>query len=137
MAVKASLTCCTFLVCLCAGIAAAQDDAPTPGQEAEIRGIADGINGTCAMPMRPVIPDGSTASQQEMMTAQTALKSYIDAGNAYLGCLQEVETGWGAEATINQVAVLNYLYNGIVEDLQDRAEAFNTALNVFRSRAED
>ena len=137
MTVKSLLSCYTFLACLCAGIVAAQDEAPTPEQEAEIRGIADAINATCAMPMGPVIPDGSTASQQEMVTAQNGLKAYIDAGNAYLGCLQEVETGWGAQASINQVAVINYLYNGMVEDLQARAEAFNTSLNAFRNQAEE
>jgi hypothetical protein len=33
--------------------------------------------------------------------------------------------------------VINYLYNGMVEDLQARAEAFNTSLNAFRNQAKE
>jgi hypothetical protein len=130
-------TLCTFIAflpCLYACLATAQDDEQTAEQEAEIRSIADGIQKTCMAPTGPVIPDGATATQAEMVAAQGALKTFLEAGNDYLGCLEEVETGWGTEATVNQVAVMNFLYNGMVENLQGRAEAFNAALSEFRSK---
>ncbi len=123
-----------LIPCICASITVAQDEDLAQEQEAEIRGIADGVHETCMMPMGPVMPNGATATQAEMVTAQGALKTYLEVGNEYLGCLEEVEAGWGEEATINEIAVINYLYNSMVEDLQARAEAFNTALAAFRSK---
>jgi hypothetical protein len=120
-----------FYVCLAIG----QEGEPTAEQEANIRDIAAGIQSSCVAPTSPVIPDGGTVTQVEMVTAQGALKTFLEAGNDYLGCLEEVESGWGNAATVNQVAVLNFLHNGMVEDLQGRAEAFNTALKVFRTKA--
>lgn len=115
----------------------AQDAVPTSEQEAEIRRIAEEVGGICPMPTGPVIPDGSRATQDDMVSAQQALKTYIENGNTYLGCLEDTETQWGDAKTVNQAAVINYLYNAIVEDLQNRADAFNEALAAFRDRTAD
>lgn len=123
----------SFLFCVSQALA--QDGSPTPEQEAAIRAIAEEVNAACATPTGPEIPDGNTATEDAMVSTQQALKAYIENGNTYLGCLEEVETGWGEEISDNQAAVVNFLYNRMVSDLQTRAQAFNTALGVYREKA--
>jgi hypothetical protein len=119
------------------GLALAQDDPASTDQQAAIREAAVAINSVCPVISSPVMPDGATASQDTMLSSQAALKTYIDDGNEYLGCLEEVEGGWGEDYTETQKAVVNFLYNSMVESLQSSADAFNTQLQIFRARSDD
>lgn len=45
----------------------------------------------CEYPERPVLPDGSTASKQEMIDAQSAVKAFLAAIDEYLDCIEQEE----------------------------------------------
>jgi len=122
---------------LCAVSALAQDADLSPEQQAAIQKIAMEINETCSVPAGPEIPDGSTATRDDMVSSQKALKMYIDDGNTYLGCLDGVEKGWGEAITANQKAVVDALYNRAVTALQASAKAFNDQLHIYQGNNTD
>ena len=45
----------------------------------------------CEYPQRPTLPDGSTASKEQMIAAQTSVKAFLAAVDEYLTCIEEEE----------------------------------------------
>ena len=45
----------------------------------------------CEYPERPSLPDGSTASKEQMIAAQTSVKAFLAAVDEYLICIEEDE----------------------------------------------
>jgi hypothetical protein len=45
----------------------------------------------CEYPERPTLPDGSTASKDQMIAAQTSVKAFLAAVDEYLTCIEEEE----------------------------------------------
>ena len=50
----------------------------------------------CSKEAAPAIPDGASATEQEMIAGQQAVKSYIASSNAYLECLDAEGVAAGA-----------------------------------------
>lgn len=108
----------------------------------------------CDEPTAPTgVPDGATASQEEMIEAQGAVKDFVADGQAYVGCVQEVIEEVEAEVkatmsegsdemTAAQQALarkhqkLIDLHNGMVEDMERVANEFNEALHAWNSQAD-
>ena len=49
------------------------------------------IGFACEYPERPALPDGGTASKQQMIEAQTAVKAFLAAIDEYLDCIEQEE----------------------------------------------
>ena len=45
----------------------------------------------CEYPERPTLPDGGTASKDEMIAAQSAVKAFLAAVDEYLVCIENEE----------------------------------------------
>ena len=45
----------------------------------------------CEYPERPALPDGSVASKEQMIAAQTSVKAFLAAVDEYLTCIEEEE----------------------------------------------
>ena len=45
----------------------------------------------CEYPERPTLPDGNTASKDQMIAAQTSVKAFLAAVDEYLTCIEEEE----------------------------------------------
>jgi hypothetical protein len=45
----------------------------------------------CEYPERPTLPDGGTASKEEMIAAQSAVKAFLAAVDEYLTCIEQEE----------------------------------------------
>jgi len=45
----------------------------------------------CEYPERPTLPDGSAASKDEMIAAQTSVKAFLAAVDEYLNCIEQEE----------------------------------------------
>lgn len=96
----------------------------------------------CTYPKAPdSIPDGATASQDEMVSAMTAFKQYNADVTAYLGCLEtetadKVREAGGATATVMQVKSMQAKkHNAAFGELQKLAEKFNDQVRTFKARA--
>ena len=85
---------------------------------------------TCRLPPAPSkIPDGSTATQQEMITAMETIKQYNSDVQTYLKCLD-------FEARQNQLSATDQmnLHNAAVDRLTRVADEFNTQVKTFKSK---
>lgn len=84
----------------------------------------------CVLPPPPSkIPDGNTATEQEMLAAMQTLKQYDGDVNVYLKCLE-------FEAKQNRVSRSEQerLHNNAVDQLQRIANKFNEQVRVFKAR---
>jgi len=85
----------------------------------------------CVLPPAPSkIPDGSTASEQEMITAMQTLKEYNGDVDTYTKCLE-------FEAKQNRMSRVDEekLHNTAVETLQKVAAKFNEQVRTFKSKS--
>ena len=101
-------------------------------------GLAESASGklltSCEYPEQPTIPDGLNASENELIATQKIMKAYLAEGDTYLACISELEKSWGADVNEEQKAVLVIFHNKIVDDMQEIAERFNTAVRAFKGR---
>ncbi len=84
----------------------------------------------CVLPPPPSrVPDGSTASEQEMVTAMQTLKQYDGDVSVYLKCLE-------FEAKQNRIAdaIRDLKHDAAVSQLQEVADKFNQQVRVFKSK---
>jgi len=100
-------------------------------------------NAECVYPKAPTsIPDGKTATEEQMVTGMKAVKEYNTQVTAYLNCLdmqmQTDITSAGAEAppeTIAQIKAINAKrHNAAVEELESHASRFNEQVKAYKGR---
>jgi len=97
----------------------------------------------CSYPKSPTgLPDGGTATQEEMLGGMKAIKEYNAQVTTYLECLEsEMNTrieAAGPDAPADQVeqikAIHNKRHNAAVEELESTAARFNEQVKVFKAR---
>jgi len=84
----------------------------------------------CELPPAPSkIPDGNTASQQEMITAMNTLKEYNGDVETYTKCLE-------FEAKQNRLSKTDEerMHNNAVDTLQKVAAKFNEQVRTFKAK---
>ena len=85
----------------------------------------------CVLPPAPSkIPDGKTASEQEMVTAMQTLKEYNGDVDTYLKCLE-------FEAKQNRLSSTEQerMHNTAVDTLQKVASKFNEQVRTYKSKS--
>jgi hypothetical protein len=97
----------------------------------------------CSYPRAPSgLPDGATASEEEMVNGMKAIKEYNNQVTAYLNCLEtEMNTrieSVGPDAPPEQVeqikAIHTKRHNAAVEELENIAARFNEQVKVYKAR---
>jgi hypothetical protein len=102
----------------------------------------------CSYPTPPdKLPDGNTATLDEMVAAQKQVKEYDKAINAYVECLKleqqaaEAKVGDKDKMTPEQKADIERLqrlqiqkHNAAIDQLQSVADRFNEQVRVFKSK---
>ena len=106
----------------------------------------------CSYPAPPDhIPDGNTASLQEMVDAQKAVKDYDKAINAYVSCIQlerddalgklakpgETPTAEQKKAMDDMRRVEVQKHNAAIDQLQSIADRFNEQVKVYKAKSAD
>jgi hypothetical protein len=96
---------------------------------------------TCIYPRAPErVPDGATASYEEMATAQKAVQQFNEDINAYNSCLDlELATleksGTYDENRLQELrAIQAKKNNAAVDEVQALADRFNEQLRIFKAR---
>lgn len=97
----------------------------------------------CVYPRAPsAMPNGSTATQEEMVAGMKEVKAYNQSVNAYLTCLEtemnaRIEAA-GPDAPAEQVeqirAIQTKRHNAAVEELESHAARFNEQVRAFKTR---
>jgi len=102
---------------------------------------AGSAQATCIYPRAPEhIPDGKTATFDEMVAAQKAVKQFNEDVTAYNACL-ELETasleqsGLYDEPRLNELRAMQAKKNNAaVDEVQAIADRFNEQLRIFKAR---
>ncbi|MGH8136939.1 MAG: hypothetical protein ACREVV_01915 [Steroidobacteraceae bacterium] len=108
------------------------------------------VNADCSYPPPPdKLPDGNTASKDEMIAGQLAVKDYDKAINAYLSCIKLEHDGAVSKigdkpTTAEQKKALQDIErvqiqknNAAVDQLQSVADRFNEQVRVFKAKHKD
>ncbi|OYQ35849.1 hypothetical protein CHU95_06150 [Niveispirillum lacus] len=108
-------------------------------QEAQAKAAAAAAaNSGCTRPKVPgKLPDGKTATEQEMRDAQIAVKAYVSQSEAFNACLDKL-----VKASLDRITAREYLaliqqYDLTYSAMQIFAERFNVQLRAYRARTGD
>ncbi len=105
--------------------------------------VAGAASAECSYPKAPTgLPDGATATQDQMVVGMKAIKEYNAQVTTYLNCLEsEMNTrieAAGPDAPADQVeqikAIHTKRHNAAVEELESTAARFNEQVKVFKAR---
>ena len=95
---------------------------------------ADADLSKCAFPPVPAVPDGATATEEEMGQAAAAVRAYVNETQAGLTCLGDLEASLGKDITDEQKASIVGSYNAHVDELNATAGKYNEAVRAFKAR---
>lgn len=97
----------------------------------------------CDYPERVTVPDGATASKEEMLEGQQSIKTYMAAMEDYLACIEKEEQDTIAampeiteEELANRSAALTKKYNAAVEEMELLAARFNEQVRAYKDDGE-
>ncbi len=95
----------------------------------------------CDYPDRVSIPNGTTATKEEMLEGQRGVKTYVTNMEVYLACLVDEEKL--ARAVIEELSpedeqqredMLNKKYNAAVDEMERLAAQFNVEVQAYRAK---
>jgi peptidyl-prolyl cis-trans isomerase A (cyclophilin A) len=86
----------------------------------------------CDPPATPAIPDGTVASMEQMVAAQSQVRDFVAAGEAYLACLAKVIDDENRGAEDRNIAISEH--NRMVSAMEQSAADFNAQIKVFKAR---
>lgn len=106
-------------------------------------GFAQTAAAACSLPLAPgPLPDGATATLEQMLSGQQAVKEYDQRVNEYLSCLKgDYETFASLNADklneqqkqeLEALAIMKN--NAAVAAAEDYAAKFNEQLKIFKAR---
>jgi hypothetical protein len=95
----------------------------------------------CEYPDRVKIPNGTTATKEEMLEGQRGVKAFMANMDVYLECIVDEEKM--ALATIEEISpedeqqreeMLNKKYNAAVDEMERLAAQFNVEVQAYRAK---
>lgn len=96
----------------------------------------------CDYPERPEIPDGTTATKDQMLAAAAAVKDYLAEVDTYLSCIEETESEAVAameapspEELQRRVEMLDKRFAAANEEKALVGEMFNQQVRAYNSKA--
>lgn len=79
------------------------------------------------------MPDGATSTMDDMIAAQAAVRTYMEAMETYLACLNEDIEASGDDAAAEFRSLMVTRYNTAVTELETVAASFNEQLQAYRT----
>lgn len=105
--------------------------------------LMTGVALACDYPERPEVPNGSTATKDEMVAGQKNVNGYIKELEGYQECIvQEEETARAdlgelePEVLQQREEMLTKKFNAAHEEMMKAAAEFNAELKEYQSRSE-
>lgn len=99
--------------------------------------LAGGTAVACETPSMVEIPDGETATMEEMVAAQEAVQGYVASMEDYLACVDEELEAAGEDAPDEYKSLMISRHNNAVSEMEAVAEAFNQQIQAFREANPD
>jgi hypothetical protein len=101
------------------------------------------VHAACSYPTAPTtLPDGATATKEEMIAAQKLVKKFDEEINAYTACIKLEEDAalakGGTKLTPEQKSAIEQQQaqknNAAVDDDQKLADRFNEQIRIFKAK---
>jgi len=95
----------------------------------------------CDYPDRVSIPNGTTATKEEMLEGQRGVKAFVSSMEVYLACIVDEEKM--ARAVIEEMSpedeqqredMVNKKYNAAVDEMERLAAQFNVEVQAYRAK---
>ena len=86
------------------------------------------------LPGTPTIPNGNTASEEELVSAMKDVKSYQTSVAEYRACLDQIAVALTADEDQEKKTLLVSLHNRTVDDEQELGDLFNSSVRAFKGR---
>lgn len=95
----------------------------------------------CDYPDRVTVPNGTTATKDDMLQGQRSVKEFVAGMEVYLECIVEEEKT--ARAAIEEISaedeqqredLLNKKYNAAVDEMERIAAQFNVEVQAYRAK---
>ena len=97
----------------------------------------------CDYPTRVMVPNGSTATKQEMLDGQNGVKSYVAEMEVYLECIvaeeknaRDVLGDLEPEQEQEREDMVNKKYNAAVDEMERLAAQFNAEVQAYNAQDE-
>jgi hypothetical protein len=94
------------------------------------------VHAACELPLPTavrVLPDGATATEQEMVAARAEISAYVEIAKAYVDCIDQELEAAGEGASAEYKAILVNRRNAAVTEQETVAAAFNRRRQAFRA----
>lgn len=93
----------------------------------------------CVMPTATVdVPDGATATLEQMTEASQAVRAYIGSLEEYTACLDAENAQLGQDDAANELRALNVTrHNAAVQTMEDTAARMNAAIRAYNQAQSD
>ena len=104
------------------------------------------LHADCSYPAAPdKLPDGASATLEEMLSGQKAVNSYQKAINDYISCIDKdlddriAKAGdkLKPEQKVDMQKIEAQKHNAAVDQMQSVADRFNEQVKVYKARAAD
>jgi hypothetical protein len=79
------------------------------------------------------MPDGATATREQMLAAQAQVRAYQAAMNEFVACIDSEDEAAGEQAPGEFKSLMADRHNAAVDEMQGVAAAFNEQLRAFRA----
>lgn len=119
-------------LCVNLAIAAAATAADTSTPTDSITGVV--LQQCGKLPATPTLPNGNTATEQELVAAMKDVKAYQASVAEYRACLDRISAGLTAEDDSPDKTLLVSLHNRTVDDETQVGDLFNSAVRAFKGR---
>jgi len=86
----------------------------------------------CAFPPMPEVPDGASATEEQMASTATAVRTYVGETQTALTCLEDLEKSLGEDITADQRTSIIDSYNAHVDEMNAVASEYNREVRVFK-----
>ncbi len=81
------------------------------------------------------LPDGASATKDDMLQAQKTIKTYLTDMNDFLECLSAEEAELGDdEANAEKRSIIAARHNAAVDQMEETGERFNLAVRAYKAR---
>jgi hypothetical protein len=87
----------------------------------------------CETPAMIPIPDGGSATMEQLLAAQAQVKTYMAAMTDYLACIDNEAEGKGEDAPEQFKAMMVTRHNTAVTEMESVAAAFNDQVKAFKA----
>lgn len=98
----------------------------------------------CDYPERPSIPDGATASKDELLAAKDAIQQFMASVDTYLKCIESEEQSAvaeldnpSAEEIQRREEMLNKKFNAANDEKALLGEQFNQQIRLYNARLQE